>query len=67
MNDETTRKILQGCTDLAPELLGPDGKFEVLGIQVGLRPSREGGPRLETEFVDDKYTVVHSYGHSGAG
>lgn len=67
MSDETTNEILQGCIELAPELLGANGNFEVLGIQVGLRPSREGGPRLETEIVGDKYIVIHSYGHSGAG
>lgn len=59
--------ILAGCKGLAPELLDEDGNFEVLAVPVGLRPSRQGGPRLETEVVDGKYAVVHSYGHAGAG
>lgn len=63
----TTREILEGCKNLAPELLNADGEFDVLAVQVGLRPSRRGGPRVETEIVDGKYNVVHSYGHGAAG
>lgn len=33
---------------------------------VGLRPFRPGGFRLEAESVGDK-TVIHNYGHGGAG
>ena len=67
IDQETTERILHGCTELAPELLGDDGQFYILRLQVGLRPLREGGPRVEAELVDGKYDVVHSYGHSGAG
>jgi D-amino-acid oxidase len=35
---------------------------EVLGDRVGLRPCRRGGPRVEREG-----SVVHAYGHGGAG
>ena len=66
-DQKTTERILQGCRDLAPELLGDDGQFQILRLQVGLRPSREGGPRVEAELVDGKYNVVHAYGHYGAG
>ncbi|KAL8792731.1 MAG: hypothetical protein Q9195_004706 [Heterodermia aff. obscurata] len=66
-NDQTTREILEGCKVLAPELLGEDGEFEVLKVQVGLRPSREGGARVEREMVRGRWRVVHAYGHSGAG
>lgn len=65
VNHETTRQILEGCKPLAPELL-KDGEFEVLKVQVGLRPSREGGARVESEIVGEKL-VVHTYGHAGAG
>lgn len=67
MSDETTKSILQGCKVLAPELLSEDGEFEVLSVQCGLRPAREGGPRVEGEIVDGRWKVVHSYGHAGAG
>ena len=46
-DERTTREILEGCKVLAPELLGKDGEFEVLRVQVGLRPSRDGGARVE--------------------
>jgi D-amino-acid oxidase len=38
----------------------------VLGIEVGLRPGRRDGVRLETEQVGST-TVVHNYGHDGNG
>ena len=66
-DEQTTREILEGCKALAPELLGVDGEFEVLKVQVGLRPSREGGARVESEVVDGRWRVLHAYGHSGAG
>ena len=66
MDEETTRSILSRAKVLAPELLNADGDFHFVGAQVGFRPSREGGPRVELEEIDGK-SVVHSYGHSGAG
>lgn len=65
--DKTTSDILRGCKALAPELVGENGEFEVLSSQVGLRPSRKGGPRVEVEILKAGEVVVHSYGHSGAG
>lgn len=65
VDHETTKEILEGCKPLAPELL-KDGKFKVVKVMVGLRPSRKGGARVEKENVDGRW-VVHSYGHSGAG
>jgi D-amino-acid oxidase len=38
----------------------------VLGIEVGLRPGRPNGVRLEAEHVGST-TVVHNYGHDGSG
>jgi D-amino-acid oxidase len=38
----------------------------VLGIEVGLRPGRPDGVRLEVEHVGST-TVVHNYGHDGSG
>jgi D-amino-acid oxidase len=38
----------------------------VLGIEVGLRPGRPDGVRLEAEQVGST-TVVHNYGHDGSG
>lgn len=64
---EVTKTILERCSWMAPELLtGPDGGFEVISSQVGLRPEREAGPRVEKEEVEGR-KVVHCYGHAGAG
>lgn len=66
-----TAVILERCKILAKELLtdGPEagvGEFDVLSVQVGHRPGRRGGPRVEVEIVDG-VKVVHAYGHAGAG
>lgn len=38
----------------------------VTGVLVGLRPFRPRGIRLEAEKLDER-TVIHNYGHGGAG
>ena len=54
---------------LARELLTrADGGFEVLRHQVGFRPGRKGGPRVEVEKEKVcSVWVVHSYGHGSGG
>ncbi|KAK0659686.1 D-amino-acid oxidase [Lasiodiplodia hormozganensis] len=68
---ETTRDILERCRGFAPELLDAEGRFEVLSVNVGFRPGRVGGPRVEVEEVrvDGGAPVpcCHEYGHAGAG
>ena len=56
------------AVDLVPELTGGRGPdaLEVVRHGVGLRPMREGGPRLEKETMDG-IQVVHNYGHAGYG
>ncbi|KAK5128021.1 hypothetical protein LTR85_005138 [Meristemomyces frigidus] len=67
VDPETTARILERCAYIVPELLtGEDGGFEVVSAQCGLRPARQGGPRLERESVGGR-KVVHAYGHAGAG
>ncbi|CAF9913829.1 hypothetical protein IMSHALPRED_001456 [Imshaugia aleurites] len=73
-DDRTTQIILDRCQPLAPELLNANGEFEVLSVQVGLRPSRHGGPRIEIESFDkdnggeaSPKFVCHNYGHHSAG
>lgn len=69
-----TEKILQRCTPWAPELLQQDGTFEVIGVNVGFRPGRHGGARVEVEIVEvgedgckKEVVVCHNYGHGGSG
>lgn len=69
VDSETTVRILRDCRVLAPELLVSTGvkeEFEVVSVQVGLRPARSGGARMEVERVEN-VLVVHAYGHAGAG
>lgn len=76
VDEALSARIIEGvkkerlCEDLRDE----NGDFEVLSYQVGFRPGRKGGPRVEVEKdVDGKVKlvdgtrVVHSYGHAGAG
>ncbi|WRT68770.1 uncharacterized protein IL334_005750 [Kwoniella shivajii] len=46
-------RILKDCYNLCPALAGPNGKswrdIEVVAHNVGLRPAREGGARIELE------------------
>ncbi|KAK8214550.1 hypothetical protein IWZ01DRAFT_500156 [Phyllosticta capitalensis] len=69
-DDTTTKWILESCRDVAPELLNEKGEFDVLSVNVGFRPGRTGGPRLEVEDIQTeagKFVVCHEYGHAGAG
>ena len=39
----------------------------VIAVKIGLRPFRKSGVRLEPETLRDGRTVIHNYGHGGAG
>ncbi|KAL7933140.1 FAD dependent oxidoreductase [Trichoderma chlorosporum] len=61
-----TESIVNRCLKLCPELQ----QFDVIASFAGLRPSREGGARIEREeiVVDGKKKVlVHNYGAGGTG
>ncbi|GAA0565391.1 FAD-dependent oxidoreductase [Paractinoplanes ferrugineus] len=53
--------IVRRCTALVPELAGA----RVLAERIGLRPCRDGGPRVEIDPADPR--LIHAYGHGGAG
>ena len=57
-----------GRTGPAPSVLPPPILTDdrVVGFVAGIRPFRRGGPRLEREERGGR-TVVHNYGHGGAG
>ena len=57
-------RIALRCVALAPELTGGKGveSLDIVRHNVGLRPSRHGGPRLELENIASIGSVVHNYG-----
>ncbi|OAL48212.1 nucleotide-binding domain-containing protein [Pyrenochaeta sp. DS3sAY3a] len=63
--------IVARCKRLFAACGQGDVRIEVLAEQVGFRPGRTGGPRIEVERVDvgrgEKGSVVHCYGHAGGG
>jgi D-amino-acid oxidase len=58
----TTERIVAECS----RVLNID-QPRVLAERVGLRPFRRSGVRLERDRLRDGRTVVHNYGHGGAG
>ena len=58
----TTQRIVAECS----RVLNID-KPRVLAERVGLRPFRRSGVRLESDQLPDGRTVIHNYGHGGAG
>ncbi|KAF2127939.1 D-amino-acid oxidase-like protein [Dothidotthia symphoricarpi CBS 119687] len=65
-DEELGQDILRRCCALCPELGKPED-LQVIAQNIGLRPSRKGGPRIEAERGTWKVPVVHCYGHAGAG
>jgi D-amino-acid oxidase len=58
----TTSRIVAECS----RVLNID-KPNVLAERVGLRPFRKSGVRLERGRLREGRTVIHNYGHGGAG
>ena len=59
---ETTQRIVEECRRVLKI-----EKPRVLAERVGLRPFRKSGVRLERCRLRDGRTVIHNYGHGGAG
>lgn len=76
---DETKDILKRTSELYPRLLhgNPHGSriedLEILRVVAGLRPSRQGGVRIEKTAVEtnelghNQYTIIHNYGSSGYG
>ena len=50
MNVETAHGIMARCSKLVPEV-SPTNGATILSHNVGLRPARRGGPRVEIEYI----------------
>ncbi|KAA8652471.1 hypothetical protein EYZ11_009269 [Aspergillus tanneri] len=62
-------RIMKRAIALRPQLVSKGRGIEGLDIirhGVGLRPVRDGGPRIEIDKIDG-VSVVHNYGHGGFG
>lgn len=61
-------RIMQRAVRLCPALTGGKGieHLSVIRHGVGLRPLREGGPRIEKEWISGHW-IIHNYGHGGYG
>lgn len=64
---ETRRKLLEDCVRAFPEFVARLEDFEVVLDNVGRRPWRDGGVRLEKERIGEGKTVIHAYGAGGRG
>jgi len=58
----TTERIVAECSRVLNI-----NKPRVLAERVGLRPFRKSGVRVERDRLADGRTVIHNYGHGGAG
>lgn len=58
--------MLHWAKTLYPTIFPADHAFQVLKHNVGLRPSRRGGVRIESERVGGR-TLIHGYGIGGWG
>jgi len=56
-------RLASGVAEIAPIRASVD---RITGVYVCTRPFRAAGPRIEAERFDHK-TIVHNYGHGGAG
>lgn len=65
IKEEETESILKRTGDLLPILR--NGETQIIRPAVGLRPSREGGARVELERASNGKMVVHNYGAGGTG
>lgn len=62
-------RIMKRAIAICPKLVKEGEGIEGLSIirhGVGLRPLRDGGPRVEKDQVDG-VKIVHNYGHGGFG
>ncbi|KAG0673952.1 hypothetical protein C6P40_002497 [Pichia californica] len=60
-----TERILDDARIIFPELL-INGEFKILNINVGFRPFRKGGSRVESETISN-VKIIHAYGFGSMG
>lgn len=65
---ETRQLLLEQSVECFPDFVQKVEDFEVICDNVGRRPFREGGLRMEVEELEDgRKRIVHGYGAGGRG
>jgi D-amino-acid oxidase len=65
---ETRERLLQQAVKYFPGFVEGEDAFEIVRDNVGRRPYREGGCRLESEVISDgRRQMIHAYGIGGRG
>lgn len=68
---QDTQDIVKSAQVMFPELFGePEIGADIVQTNVGFRPARKGGSRIELEMVRDNNkdkAIVHAYGAGGMG
>ena len=70
VDEQLAERIMRRCVGVCPDLVREGEGVEGLSVVrhgVGLRPLREGGPRVEADVRAEYKGVVHQYGHGGYG
>ncbi|KAL4948146.1 hypothetical protein BDW69DRAFT_98190 [Aspergillus filifer] len=65
-NMDIVRDEIARAHRLAPEIVPADPPADSLSYIVGIRPSREGGFRLDSETIGDR-VILSAYGFGGGG
>lgn len=63
--DSETQSLISNARVRFPDLFS-DGELDILRVNVGFRPARKGGVRLEREVIEGT-VIVHCYGFGGSG
>ena len=65
---ETREKLLRQSVKYFPDFVKREDQFDIVRDNVGRRPYREGGLRLESEVLaDGRRRIIHAYGIGGRG
>jgi D-amino-acid oxidase len=64
---KTTTKLLQNSIRYFPDFVSRMEDFDILNVNVGRRPWREGGLRMEAEYLPGGRQIIHGYGAGGRG
>jgi D-amino-acid oxidase len=65
---EMRTKLLRQSVQYFPDFVKREEEFDIVRDNVGRRPFREGGLRLESEILaDGRRRIIHAYGIGGRG